>query len=83
MYNTLKQTILNDWNTMRIVRAVLSIIIISEAVSMHDLALGIFGGVFMGMAVFNTGCCRGSCSVNSTNNTSVNEKDKIEFEEIK
>ena len=74
---------MNDWNAMRIVRAVLSLVILSEAVSMHDITLGLFGGIFMLMAVFNTGCCGGTCNISETSKPTVNEKDKIEFEEIK
>jgi hypothetical protein len=86
MYNTLKQTLTSDWHAMRIIRLVLSGIILVQAITFHDPMLALFGGVFMLMAVFNTGCCgSGGCGVNYSGKavTTPNEKDKIDFEEIK
>ncbi len=82
MYSNILQTISTGWNPMRIVRAVLSAIILIQALVFHDGLLALFGGWFLLMAVFNTGCCAGgACSTPVSGKTGKN--DAVEFEEIK
>lgn len=85
MVNELKDRILMNWNAMRILRGVLSLIIVVQAIIYHDTTLAVFGGVFALMALFNTGCCAGGACQTSApaKNTAVKGSDDIEFEEVK
>ena len=86
MYSDIKQQLFSNWHAMRVVRAVLSLIIIAQAISLHDGMLGAFGGVFMLMAVLNTGCCGNACNTQYKETANIppgKENKKIDFEEIK
>ncbi len=54
---TLKYNLINNWNIIRLIRLGLSIIILVQAIHIHDVLFGIFGGFFMFQAFTNTGCC--------------------------
>ncbi len=85
MIAELKEMVLTNWNAMRIFRGVLSLIIVVQAVIYHDTTLGIFGGVFAVMTLFNTGCCGGGACAPSgpSRNATTKGSDNIEFEEVK
>ena len=58
----MKQSILGNWNFMRVVRLGIGIAIIVQAVFAKDLLFGLAGLMFSGMAVFNIACCgMGGC----------------------
>lgn len=60
----MKDTILSNWNIIRILRLVLGLAIIAQAVVLKDTFLGVAGLLFSTMAVFNIGCCGTSgCAV--------------------
>jgi hypothetical protein len=46
---------------MRIIRLALGIIIIIQAIDIHDWMLGIAGTIFAAMAFMNAGCCGTAC----------------------
>jgi hypothetical protein len=76
------QTITSNWHLMRIIRFVLSIAIIIEAWSVHDKLLGMFGLLFLGMSLFNVGCCSTQCTSRQTKIDST-KQEEISYEEIK
>ena len=81
MYNTIKENLFNNWNWIRSIRLGISIVIIVQAIQMHDMLFGLFGGFFMFQALTNTGCCAaGRCSpaINKSDDT-----EEIKFTEVK
>jgi len=81
MLETFKFNLLNNWTIMRWIRFALSIIILVQAIQLHDALFGVLGLFFLYQAVSNTGCCATSnCAapIHTTKNNS-----DIEFEEVK
>lgn len=73
--------ITGNWNFMRVLRLVLGIAIIIQAVIAKDLFFGLAGVLFTSMPIFNIGCCSsGSCYVPQKKSSEV-VKD-ISYEEI-
>ena len=59
----MKQTILTNWTFVRILRLLLGLGIIVQAVIVKDAFLGASGLLFSSMAVFNVVCCGiGGCA---------------------
>ena len=52
----MKTLLLKNWNLMRILRLVIGIWAIVEAIQSKEPLLGIMGGILLFMAVTNTGC---------------------------
>jgi hypothetical protein len=81
MYSTFKYNLLNNWNIIRFIRLGLSIIIILQAIQVHDALFGFLGTFFMYQALTNTGCCGVSgCAPAIQKNTDNSEQ--IEFTEV-
>lgn len=60
----MRNKILKNWNTMRIIRLVIGIAIIAEGAHSRDMSLMIGGLVVSALPVFNVGCCCGnSCEL--------------------
>lgn len=79
---TLKYNLVNNWNVIRLIRLALSIIIIVQAVQIHDVLFGLFGSFFLYQALSNTGCCGVNGCAPSVNK-SVSGTEEIEFTEVK
>jgi hypothetical protein len=77
----MKQIIMSHWNFMRMLRLILGIVIIVQAVIGKDPLLGILGILFSSMAVFNIGCCGTKGCQTSDKKTSGIAKD-ISYEEV-
>ena len=78
-----KQQLLSNWSMMRMVKLVLSIIILIQSVQHHDLMFGFLGGIFLTQTLLNMGCCGvGGCAVPMKKNDSSTIQD-VQFEEIK
>ncbi len=81
MLTTFKYNLTNNWNVIRLIRLALSVIILVQAVQMHDMLFGVFGSFFLYQSLTNTGCCgSGGCA------PAINKKDsteEVEFTEIK
>lgn len=75
------QTLTINWHTMRIIRLILSIIIIIEGIRTSEKLLPIMGFVFLLMAIFNVGCCSSNCTTTKKNIS--NNENTIIYEEIK
>lgn len=66
---------------MRVLRLLMGIAIIVQAFVVKEVALGLAGLLFTGMAVFNAGCCAtGACYSPSSKNVQL-QKD-IDHEEV-
>ncbi len=84
MYNTIKFNLLNNWSVVRWIRFAISIVILVQAVIMHDMILGFLGSFFMFQTLTNTGCCAGgACAPKVNNNNNSNQIEDVEFTEIK
>jgi hypothetical protein len=83
IFSWIKQQLCSNWHTMRIVRGVLSLLIIIQAITLRDMPLGLFGGFFLLMTAFNTGCCAGGSCNTENSNPAAKGNDNIEFEELK
>jgi hypothetical protein len=78
--DTLKQR----WDFMRILRLVIGVTVIGQAVMMHELLLAIGGGMLATLAVLNIGCCGAQgCGVNPRKDISARGIEETQFEEIK
>lgn len=49
--------VLTNWNLFRLLRLVIGVAIIVQAILVKDSMLIVAGLLFTGMAVFNIGCC--------------------------
>lgn len=61
MFTNTFSNIRYGWHLMRVLRLVLAVIIIVQAITMHDIPVGVLGAVFLLMALFNIGCCGTQC----------------------
>ena len=79
----MKQTLLSDWNFLRVLRLALGIFIAIQALETRDALSGVIAAFLLFQAVSNTGCCGvNSCSTPIVKNKS-GVPEEIEFEEIK
>lgn len=77
------QSLMRNWNFMRILRMVLSVVIIIQAVSVHDTAMSIAGIYLMGITLANIGCCGANgCAVPNYKKPEVKKGEMIPYEEI-
>ena len=68
---------------MRLLRLVLSIVIIAQAVSAQDTAMTIAGVFLLGMTVANIGCCGANgCAAPSYKKTEDKKEEIVSYEEI-
>lgn len=80
---TVKQTLLTNWNFMRWLRLAIGAYMLVQAVMLHDNMLGFFGAFFLFQSLANTGCCgTQSCAAPIVKNKS-KATEEVEFEEIK
>jgi len=60
----MKENVLRNWNFFRLLRLVIGIVIIVQAIIIKDAMFGVAGILFAAMSVFNVGCCgAGGCAV--------------------
>jgi len=68
---------------MRVLRLVLSVIIIVQAVSVHDTAMSVAGVFLLGMTLANIGCCGANgCAAPTYKKTEEKKEETISYEEI-
>ena len=73
--------LLKNWSFFRLLRLLLGIMIVIQAIEIRDVFLGLLGGVFSFMPLFNMGCCSvNACSVSKVKST--NDKTDIDYEEV-
>ncbi len=80
----MKTLLLKNWNLMRILRLVIGIWAIVEAIQSKEPLLGIMGGILLFMAVTNTGCfgAKGCNTPVKSNKESPEKLEDIRYEEI-
>ena len=78
----MKTNILSNWNFSRIVRLIIGAVIVFEAVNSGDPLIGLGGLFFIGMALFNVGCC-GACGCYIPLKKTAVVSEDISYEEIK
>jgi hypothetical protein len=84
MNNTLRYTLLNNWNIMRIIRVGLSLLILRQAWESQDTVFGLLGTVFFTQGLLNIGCCGSNgCAVDTKANESAILQEDVRLEEIK
>lgn len=77
----MKRVIFNNWNLIRILRLVMGIAIMIQAVMAKDVLLAMIGILFTAMPVFNLGCCAtGNCAVPPVKDHSATND--IHYEEV-
>lgn len=78
------QTLLRNWTAMRLIRLVLSIIIIVQSVTANDTAMAFAGVFLLLMAVANIGCCGANgCATPSYKKIDADKKDQpVTYEEV-
>ena len=78
-----KQQLFSNWSFMRMIRFILSIVILIQSVQSHDIMFGFLGGIFLTQTLLNMGCCGvGGCAVPIKKTNTENIQD-VQFEEIK
>ncbi|MBX2984649.1 MAG: hypothetical protein LC109_01010 [Bacteroidia bacterium] len=81
--NKLKD-LLKGWNLMRILYLVMGVMMVVQAVQIHDWFVAIMGIALFSMGVFKMGCAgTKSCCNTSNTQTPQDKKETITFEEIK
>lgn len=78
-----RETLLTDWNFMRLLRLAIGIFIAVEAIQTHDYLTGFIGAFFMFQAITNTGCCGSNGCAVPVSKTPPDKLEDVEFEEIK
>ena len=72
---------IKSWGYMRILRLIIGVIAIVQAIITADIIIGLMGIIIGGMAFFNTGCCSTSgCDVNYKKDTK--QIKDVEYEEV-
>jgi len=79
----IKQTLLSQWNLMRVIRLGAGIFLAIQAVQMHDAIAGFISAILLFQAFTNTGCCGVSgCAVPAATRNS-DTVQEVEYEEVK
>lgn len=79
----IRETLLTDWNLMRILRLALGIYVSVQAVETQSTISMIFAVFLLFQAFSNTGCCGSNgCAVPIKKNNS-SKTEEIEYEEVK
>lgn len=77
----MKDTILKNWTIVRLIRLLIGVGIIVQAVVLQDLLLGAAGLLFGGMALFNAGCC-GTAACATPSRKSGKSINETSYEEV-
>jgi hypothetical protein len=78
-----KETILQNWNFMRLLRLGLGIYIAIQAVETLSILSGVVASFFIFQAITNTGCCGSNGCAVPTKKRNPAKTEDVEFEEIK
>jgi hypothetical protein len=79
----IRETLLTDWNFMRIIRLALGIYISVQAVETQSMLSVIFAVFLLFQAITNTGCCGANGCVVPIKKNNSNKTEEIEYEEVK
>jgi hypothetical protein len=78
-----RETLLTDWNFMRILRLGLGIYIAVQAVETQSMISAIFSVFLLFQAFTNTGCCGSNCCAVPIKKSNTDTIEEIEHEEVK
>lgn len=78
----MKQIILTNWTFLRVLRLLLGLAIIVQALIVSDLLLGTAGLLFSSMAVFNASCCGTAGCATTTKRSSSKSVNETTYEEV-
>lgn len=78
-----KETLLNDWGFMRILRLVLGIYIAVQAIETQSMLSGVIAIFFLCQAITNPDCCGSNGCAVPIKKTNSDKTEEIEYEEIK
>ena len=76
------KSLLSNWSLMRWVRLALSIIILVQAISVHDTAMSLAGLFLLGMTLANIGCCGVNSCTAPLSKTKTDKEETITYEEV-
>jgi hypothetical protein len=77
------QILLTGWNFVRVLRLVLGVIFLMQAIEMRDIITGLIATFFLFQAVTNTGCCGSNGCAVPINKTNLEDIQDVTFEEVK
>ena len=77
----MKERLLTNWHTLRLLRLIAGIAIATQALYLKEWMLLVAGTVFAAIALFHGGCCAGNVCSTNNRSTPKNEK-KIDYEEV-
>lgn len=78
----MKQIMLTNWTFLRVLRLLIGLAVIVQAVVLNDLLLGAAGLLFSGMAVFNASCCGTAGCATPTKRSSSRSVNETTYEEV-
>lgn len=81
--NTLKSTLLYNWNFMRVLRLGLGIFIAIQAVKTYDTFSGLIAAFLLFQAVTNTGCCGTQGCSTAIPKNNIDTIEDVAYEEVK
>lgn len=77
----MKNSILSDWNFMRVIRLALGVFLVVQGIITGDWTFSLLGGLFTLMPLFNIGCC-GASGCNVPDTKSRKPSSDITYEEV-
>jgi hypothetical protein len=78
-----KQTLLTNWNFMRILRLGIGIYIAIQAIETQSAFAGLVAVFFLFQAITNTGCCGSNGCAVPIKKSNPDKTEEVDFEEIK
>ena len=57
MVEQIKNTLLYNWNLMRIMRVGIGLIVLYQSIDAKDWMIGAFAAILLSQGLFNWGCC--------------------------
>jgi hypothetical protein len=78
-----KQTLLTNWNFMRILRLGIGIYIAIQAIDTQSAFAGVVAVFFLFQAITNTGCCGSNGCAVPIKKSNPDKTEEVDFEEIK
>jgi hypothetical protein len=82
-WDNLKQRLMSGWDLMRVLRLVMSFIILIESIIMHEYFITALGGFMLFQALSNTGCCAGGACYSDPIQKKERMEEEVVYEEIK
>ncbi|WP_041343382.1 hypothetical protein [Runella slithyformis] len=77
-------TLLSNWNFMRMLRMGMGLWFMYSAVAEHQPLLGLMGGLFAVQAAMNLGCCGSAgCAAPNTRPNTSKISEETQYEEVK